>query len=1628
MRFIKNNLFILILLVVVSFFLIPNLSFAQTDLGLEPVAETGLGSSSLPELIVRIIQIALGFLGILALIVILYGGYTWLSSGGNQDKVADAKKILVNGVIGLVIILSAFSIVTFLITRIFDATGGEALYCEIGQVEECSMSGDCEREKTCIDNGEGNGVWGDCEIIYSGECSPLSDSEFFRLTATAPANGDELNIANVVVQLTFNNNVGDFNAIDLSEGEGVTIVQRSTNNLVPLVGEVSNNPKKLNIYPDKDQAGYACTGHPDLACFPYDSIDDLNNWYTVTVLTEGVVLTNSSGTEVSCLDIPCVFEFKTGFSVDTENPVVDLISAVSNGQFDWNNSDNIDINISESFLFNSQASDDAGLASSNFFENQITLSSTPDLGQGLFLSLIPWSPEDLGYQVSDVKQVGAEVTDYAGNSTQSIKQVTLFSATCYNEIQDGDEIGIDCGGSCPACSDENVDNPIITSIDPPNGASGNWITIYGSGFGESQGTIKYRDQLGNINYIGVPSLGMLVCESPWNDTWIIMEIPDIDLGLVDLQVVRFNSSISSNWYEDFDVNTIQRPGICLMTSDDGYYNDELNIIGHSFGDNTDVRDIFFGQSVERVSASNQSFSIEGSIEHAYGNVPYLESGQTVVRVEIDGEESNGLYFTVIDSNQESSISFSPDSGNVGEYITIYGSGFGDFKGEGTVYFNNNIEGSFDFPDACGTNYWSDDQIVVKVPVGSSDGALRVETDSGYVVTSSTFFDFNNTLDISPGICSITPNSGLIDTPVYIAGEFSEDVLVNFSGIELSDVDIDNNEITILVPNVSSGLVNLEEPTGAESNSVNFSVGQTSQGGEPNDDYFEWQFTTCEDCLIPEVEENGICSNGDLASPSPRPYSTDGFIDQDVTITFNSTMDHSTFIANDSVILEVCDGLEVNCTSSNWSFVLGDNRNSVVLNPDNDFNADTWYRITLTEDIANFEYNMDAEYSWSFKTAQENLQCTADSVIISPYDRREGSTLGPIELNEYVNYSASGVNSNNCASCSDDFEWEWESNDPGAVISDTNLSTNQLHAEGLISSNQEIIIAQIIDVEPYPIGNAYLNIVEETGNQDNEPGDDQLLLVDYQPVGDQVCLNTLAQVEFNHGLSDNGLSQFSFFKCSTSEGDCPTLGEGGNWISAGSDITFNNNNTLVSMSPSSGLLDPDFDYRIIMYSGDPDILGESRISTDDGLFLNQEGCEYGGGNWFQGMQWCYWIFSTVDERCEVDSIGISPNNVINNINDTQDWQATAYDQEGLALTDVVDSWTVNDSEIASIVDNGDNTATTDSLSSGSTWLYTDIDIDNIRGEAWLEVEPSIVNPQIISTQPIGQEYFCTNSLVEVTFDQYLKRETVNQNTFELNQFSDTDLGGCIAFDETIAFGEPTNLINKFTDVYFNKFISNLTSKLVNYVFNKVYAIVPDWIPQSGYWCPLNNSGEWILDNIGGEGRVKFQLNEVLPGNSSIQVLIQGGQGGVLSIQDLPLDINSDTYDYYFNTSDTYCELSFLQVSTDLETYSPEYTFNISEDSSNLDENDPLSGNFDTINDYDKAFYVTGFSQNGQALTSVPGEYEWIWRWNSEDTSIALTTDSVNYSEYYDADYDGNYNVVLAANNNGETDITAHAVFI
>jgi hypothetical protein len=81
------------------------------------------GGADLFTIIGNIINVALGFVGIVLLGLLLYAGWLWMTSEGDAKKIDSAKMMIRNAIIGLLIIVSSFAIVNFILAQLAGITG-----------------------------------------------------------------------------------------------------------------------------------------------------------------------------------------------------------------------------------------------------------------------------------------------------------------------------------------------------------------------------------------------------------------------------------------------------------------------------------------------------------------------------------------------------------------------------------------------------------------------------------------------------------------------------------------------------------------------------------------------------------------------------------------------------------------------------------------------------------------------------------------------------------------------------------------------------------------------------------------------------------------------------------------------------------------------------------------------------------------------------------------------------------------------------------------------------------------------------------------------------------------------------------------------------------------------------------------------------------------------------------------------------------------------------------------------------------------------------------------------------------------------------------------------------------------
>jgi TRAP-type C4-dicarboxylate transport system permease small subunit len=90
---------------------------------LQTVAGPGYNTNiTLPTVVGTVIRSALSLLGVIFIIVLIVAGFRWMTASGNEEKVTKAQNAVKRGIIGLIIVVSAWAFWTFLLERLIIGT------------------------------------------------------------------------------------------------------------------------------------------------------------------------------------------------------------------------------------------------------------------------------------------------------------------------------------------------------------------------------------------------------------------------------------------------------------------------------------------------------------------------------------------------------------------------------------------------------------------------------------------------------------------------------------------------------------------------------------------------------------------------------------------------------------------------------------------------------------------------------------------------------------------------------------------------------------------------------------------------------------------------------------------------------------------------------------------------------------------------------------------------------------------------------------------------------------------------------------------------------------------------------------------------------------------------------------------------------------------------------------------------------------------------------------------------------------------------------------------------------------------------------------------------------------------
>ena len=1306
-------LIIIFILAVFVFGIFVNFTFAQSpvdvnyaftgDTGVtadELAGQAGLSTRDPREIVAFVINIILGFLGIIAVGLIIYAGFMWMTAAGNADKIELAKKIMTRAAIGLLIILSSFAIATFILRVLLGATGGS------GTPGGSNPGG----------SNPGGGL----------------PAEFLLLN-TSPKNQTSNVPRNAKIKFYFNSQIDtDTVASNFSVDIGNGDISYEDDNTV-LVFTPNGNCETTLI--------------PDDVCFPKNS--EISAY-----VTEGLQRVEAGSLPVSLncssSSVPCSITFTTGDSYDLDLPDGESCSIAGTAQCSDNNllcasdfcategSDCLCRNapvidyISPVGGFCEYKSDDILGLDPSLYENKscqnnnnclIVRSGSPV--NGVCNEIIPngaignmvtisgrWfgdNPGEVYFSGASSPAVLAGVQNTNCGASWSDNEIVVIvpdnavngpikvtSASNYSDTTN------DTRG--PAIEDftvNNIDRPGLCKIEPIEGGYKDKIVLHGINFG-TPGTDAPNDA-DKFKYVLFGGITSLVQDDfSWSDTMLGTtastitdgpEVPNlVPRANISLQVMSLNNILGNA--KSFKINRSRfAPRIDNISPLTGATGDYITITGDNFS--REKGEIFFSSNdsaevydiTRTLKAGNTFGSFSFPAECAQDNV--WNEKQIIVKVpselsgsdfyikvkandfalaEVWGDNSSEKKFTLGGEPKPGLCKVWPENGVAGNLnkISFYGERFGDKKG-GVQFYNAtavDITEVDDWESVDGT-----DIAKAGVPTDAETGETKVLNNAN-TESNPLFFRVESCLADNGApknnYCAINSSSPLCcpsntmlagscvdssDQCGMILGATYSQYYVEFSTAASDDIACDADLLT---------------PACEADN--NFC--ETQAGTSGNDkSWCEPESCTCQKPGRPKVIVECDAQNNQCVRnlPSPSPLTNDWDINRGkplacanavITARFDQVMDLSS-ITDDNVVLSLCTSTSTSTCSTTSGSVsskgyANSNSSYFEYTPHN-LSSDMWYKVQLNASsilasstklkLVGGEPNNLSDsaesYVWYFKTRDNSDDCNIGCVTVVPTD------FTARRLNEKINYKAMPSQEDNACIMINamDYNWNWDSDDDLKASIYQNFTNPYTSTSTATALKETAVDAPVMisakETSQLKIGTSTLNInfgfkVEEKWPENNCK---------------DVCLNADIGAKFSSAINNNNLKthtatnqKVKLYKCddkiSVATTSLKTLTtDCSKWTEIG-DIG------AVSLHPEATTAsDRELSFNVqdtssYVFLFEPYTVYKAILVGGSAGILSAEGSAIDNPNPATGTDY-EWHFATGETICEVTSVDVNP---------------------------------------------------------------------------------------------------------------------------------------------------------------------------------------------------------------------------------------------------------------------------------------------------------------------------------------------------------------------------------------------------
>ncbi|MBI2415055.1 MAG: Ig-like domain-containing protein [Candidatus Kerfeldbacteria bacterium] len=947
-----------------------------------------LGQTSPIDLIIAAVNWSLGILALIAVIIVLWGGFMWLSSQGNEERIEQAKAILRNGAIGLVIILAAWGLALYVLNLLLDFTNAN-----IDLNEPPGCVGDCDNDGSPFYVDHSNPADNEtdvtlCHIVAVTFSYPLNlttiTPESFKVTI--PANNDAVHTTTL----------GKIDGASCTEGAEC---------LSGLCSSSSCVGSQLDGSFDFSETGTAAVFYPS-SDFYQNTLYDVE----LTTTIQGIEPKTGAVYNLSQNDPKREFTFATGTETDDIPPTVDVVE-ISPAPTDGETEVCLNPTLQASF---SESLDPASPDDQNFWLYQSSNSGPSDA---------------LDVDLIHITSIGGEADDTLVTVPED--QLTEFTEYGINLYSGDAATDTFVGAIYDTCG-----NPLSGDFD---------TTAEGSPIDDFVETTSAGLNQAFCSCIS----GVDICQVAVNEnSCILPNATTCNLGVSCTPSHEQYVGFDYQWTWTTGDEPYCTPEIDTVTPASNYYSEDLlnvdNATGTTGPEDSDLTlitgsylypfyDVDFNNNISAAGQNcfdtNHAANLSCFVSHVGSGTLQLRTPVASLTGHVTVDNGTGTDFSadVLTITSPYISTTSPSAGPAGQYVTIKGRNFGDYdpidpnSRRGQVFFDT-TEAQVVCADG-----WDDDQIIVQVPEGFAIEAvpnIQVLTATTNKYSNERSFIINDN-EPGPGICELHPScsdTGLDD--VTIVGENFGEAQgdVNFQAGDTTNYSCaDSDACSIQTWNsydatyASATVITNNTPI-TEIDTYDLTVG--NDNGWSNGLNFN---ITCSD--PPQVLEYNQCSPEEAVYlPNPRSYGDNACVNSVVYFGFNNNMADST--VTDGTIVYQCntggnfdDTTCITPVAGNYAAEFltdaytngtgtitlngstdidgdgvtheaADAYEAYTFSPLNPLQADTYYKVVIPNTVTNSDgINIVDTYSWYFQVRNDVTPCVADYVSLSPFTQR-----------------------------------------------------------------------------------------------------------------------------------------------------------------------------------------------------------------------------------------------------------------------------------------------------------------------------------------------------------------------------------------------------------------------------------------------------------------------------------------------------------------------------------------------------------------------------------------------------------------------------------------------------------------